>query len=146
MIQNQRSVPLRLDGAFDNFLYFLIDRNETTILSMLARLDNDPWHVAQQLVTMPRAKAICYMNQIVESGDREIPSYSTRELEAWIDLLPRYQRKQQVVSLIGGLSLTHLFFGFNAIFFILLCLSLIMPLPRRVDSHTGRVSSSSMKK
>lgn len=130
------------DGDYGGFLYSFVTSSsgdEATVLSILARTGDDPWHVARQLAAMPKTRAVAYLAHIVNRPGLADPFYDPGELRTWIDRLPRQSRLPRFW---GRPSLTHMFFGFNALFFVLLCLSLAAPLPPR-NLHGGTRSASS---
>ena len=120
---------------YDDFLYSRIgggNGSETTILSSLARLDLDPWHVARQLSAIPKDEATRHLTRLLAGHSIGAALQPSLDLQTSVDRLPARQRmfgrpivwrKRYLVPVV--------FFGANMLLFGLLCLSLLVPRPEK---------------
>ena len=147
MIERRDESTRTSERDFDSFLHFTLTRNDggdLTGLSLLARLNRDPLHIARQLASMPRAQAIGYITYVLGSTGHGMAPYPAHEVGTWIDRLPKRRAPPPLVRVFARVSLAHLFVGFNVIFLILLCVSLTMPLaPRNAGDRVGSIAPSS---
>lgn len=122
-----------LSSRFDDFLYANVGSQDggTSVLSILARADVDPWRVAQQLADMSKPRAALHLASMIAGTRAGTPGFSQTELRTCIDRLPRPGLARGRIGVVRPISMGTLFIGLNGLFFILLCLSLMRPLPDR---------------
>ena len=123
----------KLSTRFDAFLYANVgaDGSGTSVVSMLARADLDPWHVAQQLAAMSRPLATLHLARLIASHSGGPASYAQPDLRTCVDRLPSHPLAKARSGARPAVSLAAIFIAVNALFFILLCISLMRPLPER---------------
>lgn len=93
----QPKIPLGRDPAFDGFLGAPVGEDRTganvTVLSMLARLDVDPWVEASELSRMPDAPARKRLEALL-TRFKDVPAHlpdRDRVASALLALLPRQE-------------------------------------------------------
>jgi hypothetical protein len=91
----QPKIQLGRDPAFDGFLGAVVGEDKTgasvTVLSMLARLDVDPWREASELSSMPEAPAQKRLEALL-ARFKDVPALVPDQGQgalALLDLLPR---------------------------------------------------------
>ena len=98
-----------LTCQFDDFLYASIDegseRTPLSVLSMLARLDLDPWEEAAKLARLPRAAAAKRLVDFIAATSGAPPNAKTIS-DRLLSLLP--SRVDTVVLPAGGYSVQAL--------------------------------------
>lgn len=118
-----------LTDRFDPFLHATVvdaHGSEASMLSILARLDLDAWEIARELAGMSKPAAHQRLTTIVAGRHPRELRFDLLDWTLYLDQLPdncvvRVTRRPLLVA--------YVFLAMNALFFVLLCWSMVAPIP-----------------